>query len=149
MVSSLSNKLLWDIHGTTLPAFSIYRAIVMQSIFSQIITINSLYLSLVGLLIHSSIWVEHCRKRGARSFFELWIIYLSHIDGLMQTRRNSSALAMELRLSCTNPPTCWVSVGLYSDWFCTSVTSVPYAIPCTIGPCCNGTPLWQELLPVI
>ena len=26
-----------------------------------------------------------------------------HIDGLMQERRNSSALAVELRLSCTNP----------------------------------------------
>ena len=25
------------------------------------------------------------------------------IDGLLQERRNSSALAMELRLSCTNP----------------------------------------------
>ena len=36
------------------------------------------------------------------------------IDGLVQERRNSSALAMELRLSCTNPPTAtgryrWVS----------------------------------------
>ena len=29
-----------------------------------------------------------------------------NIDGLMQGRRNSSALAMELRLSCTNPSTC-------------------------------------------
>ena len=27
----------------------------------------------------------------------------NHIDGLVQERRNSSALAMELRLSCTNP----------------------------------------------
>ena len=26
-----------------------------------------------------------------------------HVDGLVQERRNSSALAMELRLSCTNP----------------------------------------------
>ena len=26
-----------------------------------------------------------------------------HSDGLVQERRNSSALAMELRLSCTNP----------------------------------------------
>ena len=26
-----------------------------------------------------------------------------HIDGLVQERRNSSALAMELLLSCTNP----------------------------------------------
>ena len=29
-----------------------------------------------------------------------------YIDGLMQERRNSSALAMELRLSCTNPLIC-------------------------------------------
>ena len=31
------------------------------------------------------------------------IIWSLHIDGLVQERRNSSALAMELRLSCTNP----------------------------------------------
>ena len=29
--------------------------------------------------------------------------FRSYIDGLMQERRNSSVLAMELRLSCTNP----------------------------------------------
>ena len=29
------------------------------------------------------------------------------IDGLVQERRNSSALAMELRLSCTNPSISW------------------------------------------
>ena len=28
------------------------------------------------------------------------------IDGLVQERRNSSALTMELRLSCTNPSKC-------------------------------------------
>ena len=28
-----------------------------------------------------------------------------HIDGLVQERHNSSALAMELRLSCINPST--------------------------------------------
>ena len=28
------------------------------------------------------------------------------VDGLVQERRNSSALAMELRLSCTNPSIC-------------------------------------------
>ena len=32
---------------------------------------------------------------------QLYIIL--YIDGLMQERHNSSALAMELRLSCTNP----------------------------------------------
>ena len=31
---------------------------------------------------------------------EVWVLY---IEGLMQERRNSSALAMELRLCCTNP----------------------------------------------
>ena len=30
-------------------------------------------------------------------------IYKRYINGLVQERRNSSALAMELRLSCTNP----------------------------------------------
>ena len=30
-----------------------------------------------------------------------------HIDGLVQERRNSSALTMELRLSCTNPSIWW------------------------------------------
>ena len=32
-----------------------------------------------------------------------WLYLLEHIDGLVQERCNSSALAMELRLSCTNP----------------------------------------------
>ena len=31
---------------------------------------------------------------------------LGHVDGLVQERRNSSAVAMELRLSCINPPSC-------------------------------------------
>ena len=36
----------------------------------------------------------------------VWILhyrYKDKIDGLVQERRNSSALAMELRLSCINP----------------------------------------------
>ena len=37
---------------------------------------------------------------------------LSDISGLVQERRNSSALAMELRLSCTNPWICH-----YPDWW--------------------------------
>ena len=40
--------------------------------------------------------------------FECTIIYDTgkHIDGLVQERRNSSALVMELRLACTNPLIC-------------------------------------------
>ena len=31
---------------------------------------------------------------------------IHYINGLVQERRNSSPLAMELRISCTNPSTC-------------------------------------------
>ena len=32
-----------------------------------------------------------------------WVHFDLYFDGLVQERRNSSVLAMELRLSCTNP----------------------------------------------
>ena len=35
-----------------------------------------------------------------------------HIDGLMQERRNSGVLAMELRLSCINPSICSVAFDI-------------------------------------
>ena len=38
----------------------------------------------------------------------------TYIDGLVQERRNSSAVAMELRLSCTNP---LIYVDAFSDCF--------------------------------
>ena len=34
-------------------------------------------------------------------------IPLHRVDGLVQERRNSSVLEMELRRSCTNPSRCW------------------------------------------
>ena len=39
------------------------------------------------------------------------LVWTHHIDGLVQERRNSSALAMELRLSCTYP-----SAGSWDCW---------------------------------
>ena len=36
-------------------------------------------------------------------YFTSQLITTAHIDGLVQERRNSSALAMELHLSCTDP----------------------------------------------
>ena len=53
------------------------------SLYPHVTTLGSLY------WIHPDDWQDGCRS--------------SHIDGLVQERRNSSALAMELRLSCTNP----------------------------------------------
>ena len=46
----------------------------------------------------------HCIKLVTHSS-EISLNYDYHIDGLVQERRNSSALAMELRLSCINPST--------------------------------------------
>ena len=38
-----------------------------------------------------------------------------HMDGLVQEKRNSSALAMELRLSCTNPSIWWTSIWCHVE----------------------------------
>ena len=47
-------------------------------------------------------------------FFKVAYWHLGHyIDGLVQEGRNSSALAMELRLSCTKPSIC--SESQWSD----------------------------------
>ena len=45
---------------------------------------------------------------GIKRRMWLWkrSIFLDHFDGLVQERCNSSALAMELHLSCTNPSIC-------------------------------------------
>ena len=43
---------------------------------------------------------------GAATYPRVRYVRQAHIDGLVQERRNSSALAMELRLSCTNLSRC-------------------------------------------
>ena len=48
----------------------------------------------------------------------------AHIDGLMQERRNSSVLTMELRLSCTNP-------SIYIKTFATCVSEFHFTLGCS------------------
>ena len=68
------------------------------------------YLSMLGLKLN------HVSKRGSWSMFYLSnCVAIFNIDGLVQERRNSRALAMELRLSCTNP-----SIWFYI-WLCLTV----------------------------
>ena len=43
-----------------------------------------------------------CSSRVSATHLKIWHPY-TKIDELVQERRNSSALAMELRLSCINP----------------------------------------------
>ena len=61
-------------------------------------------------------------------------IMVEGIDGLVQERRNSSALAIELRLSCINP----------SVWVCKTQNVQKHSLPGEIGDCpgCKKTPDW-------
>ena len=52
-------------------------------------------------------WPTRCKQHSWTYFLKLKVSYFnSHFNGLMQERRNSSALTMELRLSCTSPSIC-------------------------------------------
>ena len=57
----------------------------------------------------------------------LYIIYTIHIDGLVQERCNSSALAMELHLSCINPSIWFLSwrCGCLVTWICNQLIAEP------------------------
>ena len=46
-------------------------------------------------------------NNNARSIHTASVRLLCYIDGLVQERRNSSVLVIEMRLSCTNPSTCY------------------------------------------
>ena len=61
-----------------------------------------------------------------------------YIDGLVQERRNSSALAMELRLTCTNPSI------LSQDPPLTSPLAIKLHLSCT-----NPSTLRQDPPPTI
>ena len=56
----------------------------------------------------------------------------SHLDGLVQERRNSSALAMELCLSCTKPSTQhWYFDGLVQQRRNSSTLAMELCLSCT------------------
>ena len=62
--------------------------------------------TLLYMVIHKSITGTGYHLPPLQQTFIMMVITTSHkdvFDGLLQDRRNSSASAMELRLSCTNP----------------------------------------------
>ena len=66
------------------------------------------------LVIHVSSDGDLCEMLGYIMFSLHKAIQRGYFDRLMQERRNSSALAMELCLSCTNPPIC--SIHCIPPW---------------------------------
>ena len=62
---------------------------------SYISGLSLLYYYIIHLLLKSDTW-------------QCIVLSIYLIDGLLRAGRVSSALAMELRLSCANPSTCWL-----------------------------------------
>ena len=70
-------------------------------------------------------WAMGCLLWGSeRKLTVLQCHHIVYLDGLVQERRNSSALAMELRLSCTNPSICFNTNDIsykFVRYVCTSI----------------------------
>ena len=65
-----------------------------------------------GQVMGCPLWVQ--RAIDAVSVIE--VLYILYLGGFMQERRNSIAIALELRLSCTNP-SIWIYWAHYnSSW---------------------------------
>ena len=60
-------------------------------------------------ILSPNFWIILIKKKAEYCRHVIFAIYktqlqeILHFDGLVQEGRNSSALAMELRLTCTNP----------------------------------------------
>ena len=66
-----------------------------------------------------------------------------HIDGLVQERRNSSALAVELRLSCTKPSIVLMANKICFVVLCSNVVMSSLRIFMSpIYPHSSGVPHW-------
>ena len=71
-----------------------------------------------------------------RANYKQILILYEYVVGLVQERRNSSANALELRLSCTNPLMCDrcltnVNLGFFAIW---DIVSLKYSILCIERP---------------
>ena len=74
---------------------------------------RNLKICLVKMMFHQ--WMVHqwMAKYASLAHHSLyWLLWnkICDFDGLVQERRNSTANALELRLSCTNPSICSLSV---------------------------------------
>ena len=104
-----------------MPIYTLYICIMAADTIHPIIFAHRCVVLCFSVLIlwfiwDSCGWFTHIKAASlAHCLLCAWRYVLDYIDGLVQERRNSSALAMELRLSCTNPSiwTCY-SCTLYS-----------------------------------
>ena len=76
----------------------------LQHVPNGLIHLNNICIWGTEYILH---WLFELQFKFSR-YLSLYYtgVPLYHIDGLVQERRNSSALAMELCLSCTNPSIC-------------------------------------------
>ena len=88
---------------------AIIRVIIMVHYHPRQVTRNNSFED--RLLVAAEIYWCHIFKWVAATKPGLTVDIWCHIDRLVQERRNSSALAMELCLSCTNPLLWWYRSG--------------------------------------
>ena len=89
-----------------------------------------------------------CRQLICRGMYRMVIILVYrklHIEWLVQERRNSSALAMELRLSCINP-----LINVYKIWIMSSLILgmspwIPGTLTYSTPPSYIAIPVWPLL----
>ena len=72
-------------------------------ILSAVAAIRGVFVAVVAVIRGRSLLTSRTSRGPRMQPFLFRLKQEEHIDGLVQERRNSSALAMELRLSCINP----------------------------------------------
>ena len=101
---------------------------------------------------HSQTVVRIKATANIPMFFLFLTFQNYHIDGLMQERRNSSALAMELRLSCLNPSIYKIVCYRYFDFYAIiHLISVVFALfhyaksVCTVSSLCPSDVIYSDI----
>ena len=58
-----------------------------------------------------SFYAEKLAVYGSFQFIQIDGLIQDYLDGLVQERHNSTANALQLRLSCSNPSIWWINIG--------------------------------------
>ena len=112
--------------GILLIAFGAFHANKTYLTDPYLFTLNDkvnnlcVYFSMLIIPVYRLLWIKikytHPKEQSPSEGRWLDISQtLWHLDGLVQERRNSSALAMELRLSCTHPLICTLLSWTYQS----------------------------------
>ena len=131
----LSTRLIWKSIMINIPRLLTYVTYVHRRALKRIwaISYNSIEKRINLQILCAQNFPKRCIGNSNNIFGILWLTIVTstnisclrsfisflrgHIDELLQERRNSSALAMELRLPCSNPSICKMDLKRWSNFF--------------------------------